>query len=310
MLVEPQIPRSTILQLLSEHYQLDSVSLEFIPKGECSWNYKVQIGDEAYFLKIHGDTVLPLERFDLLSRMYEQAHIEEILHPIKTKNDKSYVFLDSYPVVLFPYVDGKNGFEMPFPGDIRFRIGEVLAHLHQLKNVGEDYPVIEDFIFPYKQKLKELLEITESKNEYQKEVGILLHKNKQQILHSLQVLESLGEKIRRKNPELVICHGDIHDGNILLDKDGKVHIIDWDDLKLCPKEKDLNYVKDFTETMRGYQSVLPETVVDQEIIEYYGARWTLSEIYDWSNRILSEEHEDIENKRFLEGLEKEIEDLL
>ena len=43
-------------------------------------------------------------------------------------------------------------------------------------------------------------------------------------------------------PDFIVCHFDIHAGNILIDDDGSLYIVDWDDPILAPKERDLMYI--------------------------------------------------------------------
>ncbi|WP_406832673.1 phosphotransferase [Pedococcus sp. KACC 23699] len=40
----------------------------------------------------------------------------------------------------------------------------------------------------------------------------------------------------------VLCHGDPHHGNLLVDESGEVHLIDWDDAVVAPRESDLMFV--------------------------------------------------------------------
>jgi spectinomycin phosphotransferase len=41
--------------------------------------------------------------------------------------------------------------------------------------------------------------------------------------------------------ESVVCHGDLHAGNILIEASGALYIVDWDDPILAPKERDLMF---------------------------------------------------------------------
>jgi spectinomycin phosphotransferase len=43
-------------------------------------------------------------------------------------------------------------------------------------------------------------------------------------------------------PEFVLCHADIHVGNLLIDSNDKLYIVDWDTVMLAPKERDLMFV--------------------------------------------------------------------
>ncbi|NOG51705.1 MAG: phosphotransferase [Chloroflexi bacterium] len=43
-------------------------------------------------------------------------------------------------------------------------------------------------------------------------------------------------------PPQIVCHGDIHVGNVLITPDGMLYLVDWDTLVYAPKERDLMFV--------------------------------------------------------------------
>jgi spectinomycin phosphotransferase len=63
-----------------------------------------------------------------------------------------------------------------------------------------------------------------------------------EILDLLQYTDRLAAAIQAKTAEFVPCHADIHAANLLVDENGGLHILDWDDLILAPKERDLMYI--------------------------------------------------------------------
>ena len=40
----------------------------------------------------------------------------------------------------------------------------------------------------------------------------------------------------------MLCHSDIHGGNLLIDSDNTIYIVDWDDPIMAPKERDLMFI--------------------------------------------------------------------
>lgn len=54
--------------------------------------------------------------------------------------------------------------------------------------------------------------------------------------------ESLSQKIQEQSPEFVLCHSDIHGGNVLIDGNGGIYIVDWDEPIMAPKERDLMFI--------------------------------------------------------------------
>ena len=48
--------------------------------------------------------------------------------------------------------------------------------------------------------------------------------------------------LQAKPREFIVCHSDIHAGNLLVSRDGALYIVDWDEPILAPKERDLMYI--------------------------------------------------------------------
>lgn len=48
--------------------------------------------------------------------------------------------------------------------------------------------------------------------------------------------EQLGQKLQEQSHKLVLCHSDIHGGNVLLAGNDNIYIVDWDDPIMAPYE--------------------------------------------------------------------------
>ena len=66
---------------------------------------------------------------------------------------------------------------------------------------------------------------------------------KKEVIHRLvDKAEELGQKLKDQSTEFVLCHSDIHGGNILIDEKNSIFIVDWDEPMMAPKERDLMFI--------------------------------------------------------------------
>ncbi|MEU4607838.1 phosphotransferase [Kribbella sp. NPDC023972] len=91
----------------------------------------------------------------------------------------------------------------------------------------------------------------------------------------------------------VVCHADPHLGNVLVD--GRVHLIDWDDVVLAPREQDLMFMlgglgslgptsdEHLTAFFTGYGDV----ELDQPAVTYYRHARALEDVVLWAEQALA-----------------------
>jgi len=70
-----------------------------------------------------------------------------------------------------------------------------------------------------------------------------------EITRLVERAEGLASELHSKPLEFVLCHTDIHGGNILISRDGplpvpieNLYVVDWDNPILAPKERDLMFI--------------------------------------------------------------------
>jgi len=147
-------------------------------------------------------------------------------------------------------------------------------------------------------------------SKYKKKVAELFIDNNEKILKQLQKLEDLGSKLRNSPIDFVICHGEPHRWNTMVNEKGEVFLIDWDDSIFAPKEKDLIMIKNEPVKLAGYKSVIGDFKLKQDVLHYYNLEWNISEIDAWSSQILYDNTNDIQNKHDLEFLITELKTLV
>jgi spectinomycin phosphotransferase len=107
--------------------------------------------------------------------------------------------------------------------------------------------------------------------------------------------EALGQQLAHRPLVHVLCHADIHTNNVLLDTDGAVWIVDWDDTMLAPKERDLMFVvggglhralvglREEELVLQGYGA----TMLDSRALAYYRYLRAVSDLGEYGAQVLS-----------------------
>jgi spectinomycin phosphotransferase len=54
--------------------------------------------------------------------------------------------------------------------------------------------------------------------------------------------EQLAQKVQHQSAHFVLCHSDLHGGNVLIDAKNAIYIVDWDDPIMAPQERDLMFI--------------------------------------------------------------------
>ncbi len=93
--------------------------------------------------------------------------------------------------------------------------------------------------------------------------------------------------------EPVLCHTDIHRGNMLVTGEDEFYIVDWDAPLLAPKERDLMFIgggidyiwknkRDETLFYEGYG----ETVIDFALLAYYRYERVIEDLVAYGEQVL------------------------
>ena len=91
----------------------------------------------------------------------------------------------------------------------------------------------------------------------------------------------------------MLCHSDIHGGNVLIDESGSIFIVDWDDPIMAPKERDLMFIGGGVANVwnnpreeeffyKGYG----KTAIDRLILAYYRHERIVEDIAEYGQALL------------------------
>jgi len=102
----------------------------------------------------------------------------------------------------------------------------------------------------------------------------------------------LGAELAKKPPPALPCHADIHSANIIIDDQGALHIVDWDEVLLAPKERDLMFFVEnglVAAEQEAFFAGYGLAQVDWLALAYYKYDWVLQEFADFGERIFHSE---------------------
>lgn len=271
MLIKPDIQDATIITCLQREFGLRIVQLAFLPLGADLMTavYRADAVDGTpYFCKLRrgdfDDTSVELPRF------LSEEGIAEIIPPLLTKTGRLWAELGEFMLILYPFVEGINGFEIELVESQWAAFGAALKRIHTTTPPPDLRRKIqmERYSAEWRDTCRNVIQRLENETftdpimlDFAKFMGPRLDSIRDLLGHS----ERLAHKLSANSPEFVVCHSDIHPGNLFIDKNGTLFIIDWDYPLLAPKERDLMFIG-------GGQGYMATTALKEETLfyRYYG----------------------------------------
>lgn len=313
MLETPDIQEELILNLIKDQYGLEVVSIEHLPIGadKNTAVYKTVIKDgKILYAKLRlGDFN---KTSVLIPKFLCDCNIKQVIEPIISVNNNPWATNNSLSLVLCPYIEGRDGFEHAISDLQWVELGTILKKLHTIKVPDElriDIPQ-EKYSDGSRISAKKFLNSIEQ-DAFEEPIAMRLstfmksHKSK--IENIINRAEELAQILKGQNLEYVLCHGDIHAGNVFIDKENNLHVVDWDTLVVAPKERDLMFIGGgIGEWNKEYQSKLfyqgyGQTSINQQALSYYRYERIVEDIVDYCEQIFLTDKGGRNRKALLEG---------
>lgn len=250
MLKKP-IQKHELIKFLKVHYAIEASSVQLLPLGADmdALTYKIDTESKSnsYFLKINYGNY---EEISLaVIRLLHDANIKEIIFPIAAVDDQLLTKLNHFSMIIYPFIDGHNGFEQKLTKSQWIELGKTLKKIHTLSVPTSIQQQLrkEEFSPKWREMVRSLdlqIERHTSKDKVTTDFQNFYHLNQKAIDQLVNTAEELCKKIQAdsNNYNYVLCHTDIHAGNILLTPNGSFYIIDWDNPMMAPKERDLMFI--------------------------------------------------------------------
>ena len=297
MKVDNAFDKSELLQHLSTAYGLSLQSITFFPEGEDSYGYIV-VSDtgEKYFAK--ASTCGLNSRLQAAYHLRYRCGVKSVVAPLETQNGLLSIPWQDFQVALFPFIKGKSRWDL-------WKVGEDFtdAELHQTATLlaaihdctdgsASNNLAAAKYDLPLREELYVVLEAPREippQNQYQRELLDAIAQHRSNIFQTLERYDNLGRSAEALQTQFVITHGDPTPGNLILDTQNRLHLIDWDGICLGPPEKDLVAFtgERFEVVLKRYLTARQDNVsLHADIFGFYIYEWTLNEIRDYGTKIL------------------------
>ena len=250
MLEKPTIPEELIISRLQEEYELRVFSLNFLPLGADMGTAVYRVITEegtAYFLKLRKGFAAITVTVPLFLK---SQGIEEIITPAETKTKQGWADFGEYKMILYPFIEGTDGFERELTDDHRRILGKALSGIHSVQLLPEIKRRIpnETFDPQWRESLKSFQTQVKTKpfeDAAAAKLAAFMKSKRVEIAHLVERTEQLASELKSQPLQFVLCHTDFHGGNILIRSDAQLpilYVVDWDNPLLAPKERDLMFI--------------------------------------------------------------------
>ncbi len=303
MLEKPNIPDETIVACLRAEYDLRIQQIDFLPLGgDLSTAVYRAVADNGkpYYCKLR------FSNFDEIAvevprLLYDQG-IAQIIPPLRSNTGRLWVDMGAVRLILYPFIEGKSGCQVELNEAHWRNLSAALWKIHATslpQALASKVPG--DTVSPYWRDLcRELIGRVDretSTDPITKALVDFLSHRRNMILDLVNRSEELAKRLAANPGKAVLCHGDVHPGNLYIDTDGELFIVDWDYPKLAPRERDLIFIggghgfigRNADEENHLFYRFYDPSTVNLSAMAYYRCEQNIIELGVQIPRILSSE---------------------
>jgi spectinomycin phosphotransferase len=313
MIEKPDITDERIIACLQTNYGLRIQQVTFLPLGGDlnTAVYRTQAEEGTrYFCKLRRNffNTLSVE----IPRFLSEQGLTEIISPILTHNGQLWAALDEFCLILYPFVDGQSGFDVELTRPQWDAFGKALKRIHTTTVPAwlAQKIEMESYSPEWRDRCRGFIQRLDSES-FEDPITLQLvdyyRSRRKTLLYMLEYAEQYAGQLASRINEVVLCHTDIHPGNLFIDRSGSLFIIDWDYPKLALKECDLMFIgggqgyvgtTGQDEEARFY-SAYGQGMVDALAMAYYRCERNIVDFSVECGRILSSQVSDADRAKSL-----------
>jgi spectinomycin phosphotransferase len=227
----------------------------------------------------------------------KEAGVTQVVAPLTARDGRLWTEANGGVLVVYPFLEGRTGKEAGLSDTQWVEFGGLLRSIHAT-------PVPPDLAARLRRetfapewsglagRLDAVIQRGAFRDSAEGEFALLWQDHRNEIRRVVDRRAEIGRVLLARPVEHVLCHADLHRGNLLIDAAGRVNLVDWDDPVLAPKERDLIFVEPdrgglaqaARETALFYQGY-GDTAEDPVARAYYRYEWAASEIVGFGDSV-------------------------
>ncbi|MFL5777250.1 MAG: phosphotransferase enzyme family protein [Chloroflexota bacterium] len=262
-----------------------------------AWRVEMPSREQDYFLKARPAG----PRLDVAGRVARHllSHgLVEVVAPIAARDGSVSVSAGEASLALFPFVDARRAMETGLRDADWTRLGRFTRSLHATPIPADLATVIPRERFARREveafvRVDRAASRAEHPTAEARDVAAAWREKRALIATVAERTASLGREAARRELPLVTCHADLHTGNVLVDRAGELWVVDWDEVVIAPKERDLMFfiggISRELVSDRATASFLEgygETTVDPVALAYYRYAWATQDVVGYAEQVL------------------------
>ena len=306
------IDTGALAREIRARYAIPIESLTFVPKGEDAFSF-VGTGENGNEVFVRAQPDAESGKLDLAYRFVDALRsgcdLPEIVAPQPTLHRELAFQSGAFVISVFPRIAGTSAYERAIDERHLAHIARVIARMHDCRCVVMDAPRIVTFTNPFEAEIREAFILAKTLPDdatgLQLQTAELVSRETQDVLDGMRRMHDTVAPVAAKDMAFVPTHGDPNLANIMIDGDDGIHIIDWGDVGLGPRERDLFFFvgDDFERFLRRYLSHTGPINLHLPLFTWYDYLWVFQEIADYACPILRGTLQDEEEQHAWEELQ-------
>ncbi len=297
---EPKIAREILRACLREEYGLIPATIDFLPIGRDLNAGVYRVVSETgtpYLLKVKSGEFYTASC--VVPRYLSDQGIEPVVAALRTGTNGLWARAGEWTVLVYPYLEGQTGWtgmsdeHWKVTGTIVRRVHEVALPPSGFEGLRRETLDPSAYARAIENLETQLATSAGGGRMSEHALRSAWRQHRPTIYALLTSLDKLSGVLQSQSKPYVICHADLHPGNLLRDRAGHVFVVDWDDVMLSPRERDFIFVGEPGDAagnsgspfFQGYG----ETEVDWILLTYYRYERLIQDLIENARQVLLRE---------------------